>query len=114
MLLEAMFSYDTLVNKKAWESLPVDLQTIVQKASSEHIVVGNYIKDMYLKDLSIAEMAKAGVKATHIRQEDHPMLVKAAESVWASTAAKGPRAKQAIKMITDYFRTQGYTDFKID
>jgi len=114
MLLEAMFSYDTLINKKAWESLPADLQTIVQMASSEHIVVGNYIKDMYLKDISIAEMSKAGVKATHIRQEDYPKLIKAAESVWASTAAKSPRAKQAIKMITDYFRTQGYTDFKID
>lgn len=114
MLLEAMFSYDTLVNKKAWESLPVDLQVIVQKASGEHIVVGNYLKDMYLKDQSIAEMAKAGVKATHIRQEDYPQLTKAAEAVWASTAAKSPRAKQAIKMITDYFRTQGYTTFKID
>jgi TRAP-type mannitol/chloroaromatic compound transport system substrate-binding protein len=114
MLLEAMFSYDTLVNKKAWDSLSPDLQTIAQKASSEHIVVGNYLKDMYLKDQSVAEMAKAGVKASHIRQEDYPKLVQAAESVWASTAAKGPRAKQAMKIITDYFRTQGYTKFKID
>jgi hypothetical protein len=67
-----------------------------------------------LKDQSIAEMAKAGVKASHIRQEDYPQLVQAAEAVWASTAAKGPRAKQAMKIITDYFRTQGYTKFKID
>jgi TRAP-type mannitol/chloroaromatic compound transport system substrate-binding protein len=114
MLLEAMFSYDTLVNRKAWDSLPADLKAIVQKASTEHIVVGNYVKDMYLKDQSIAEMAKAGVKATHIRQEDHPKLIQAAESVWASTAAKSPRAKQAIKIITDYFRTQGYTSFKVE
>ena len=27
---------------------------------------------------------------------------------------KLPRAKQAMKIITDYFRTQGYTKFKID
>jgi len=109
-----MFSYDTLVNKKAWESLSPDLQMIMQKASSDHIVVGNYLKDMYLKDLSVAEMAKAGVKASHIRQEDYPKLVQAAEAVWASTAAKSPRAKQAMKIITDYFRTQGYTTFKVD
>jgi TRAP-type mannitol/chloroaromatic compound transport system substrate-binding protein len=114
MLLEAMFSYDTLVNKKAWDSLPADLQVIVQKASSEHIVVGNYLKDMNLKDQSIAEMAKAGVKASQIRQEDYPRLIQAAEAVWASTAAKSPRAKQAMKIITDYFRAQGYTKFKID
>lgn len=114
MLLEAMLSYDTIINKKAWDSLPKDLQVIMQNASSQYLLLGNYIQAMHLKDQSVAEMAKAGVKASTIRAEDGPKLTAAAEAVWADIAAKGPRPKQAMKIITDYFRTQGYTKFKID
>jgi len=59
MLLEAMFSYDTLVNKKAWDSLsptPNDRSESLQRPHRR----GQLPQDMYLKDQSVAEMAKAG------------------------------------------------------
>jgi TRAP-type C4-dicarboxylate transport system substrate-binding protein len=114
MLLEAMLSYDTIVNMKSWEALPIDLQVIMQNASARYLLLGNYVQAMQLKDQSIAEMQQAGLQTTHIRQEDGPKLIQAAEAVWSDIAAKNPRSKQAMKIITDYFRTQGYTKFKID
>jgi len=112
--LLAMLSYDTYVNMDAWNSLPDDLKAILHARVGKPYSVDNYLWDTHESVLAMEEMTAAGLEVVTIPDEDYPILIEAAEKVWTSVAEKAPRAKQTIKLITDYMRTQGYTDYKIE
>jgi len=104
---------DVVVYPPAWDSLPEDLQLILQA------VIGKYAPIYYQDQLIGArdarlKMIEEGVTVTAIPVSDYPILAKAAEAVWDDMAALGPKPKQVIKIITDHMRYMGYTDYKID
>lgn len=59
-------------------------------------------------------MLAAGVEFTTLSEADKLVVQETAEEVWDIIADESPRAKQGVKIITDYLRLQGYTDYKID
>ena len=112
--LQVMLSYDTFVNMDAWNSLPDDLKAILDERIGKTFSVDNYLWDTYESVLAVEEMIAAGLEIVTIPEEDYPTLINAAEQVWTSVAEKAPRAKQTIKLITDYLRSQGYTDYTVE
>jgi len=104
---------EMVVNLDAWNSLPPDLQAILQTAADKlHWVQRNTL----LKEESKArqQMLDAGVTLCSLPDSDYPKVMKAAESVWADIASKSPEAKEVVKIMSDYLRSQGYTKFKIE
>ncbi len=113
-LLDAMLSYDTFVNQEAWDKLPPDIQGIVHSCTTNYLMTQNYLIDIYGSVSAVEKMKEEGLECTYITDDDYPQMVAAAEAVWDSIAVKSPRSKEAMKLITDYLRFKGYTDYKID
>ena len=104
---------DVYANPKAFNSLSPDLQNVLDQCGRlqlpEYTVTGKW------NDLQVfEEVNEKGVTRLHIPTEDYPILTKAAEGVWADLASKSPEAKITMKILTDYARARGYTDFKIE
>jgi len=104
---------DFYVNLDAWNSLPDDLRAIFEYAG----LVAFFENGVTFRkgDAEAVALLKAeGIEFTTLSAEDKAVMTKAAEVVWADTATKSPRAKEAVKIITDLLRDRGYTDFKIE
>jgi len=114
LAISVMLGYDIYVNPDDWDALPPDLQAILAKCVSDTMVRKGYYRDVYDSMLAWQEMEAAGAIRCDIAEKDYPTLMKSAEGVWDTIAAKGPRTKLGVKIVTDYLRSKGYTDYKID
>jgi TRAP-type C4-dicarboxylate transport system substrate-binding protein len=104
---------DFYVNMAAWESLPDDLKAIFQYAASLAFFE-NGVTFRKGDDDAIALLKAEGVEFTTLSEEDKAIMTEAATVVWDDIASQSPRAKQAVKIITDLLRDRGYTDYKIE
>lgn len=88
---------DTLViNQEAWDSMPKDLQEIVQKAADEFR--GAYYEWITAQDkVTINELFKN--TSTSFSPEDMKQMTQAAMSVWEAEAQKSPANKEAVEII---------------
>jgi TRAP-type C4-dicarboxylate transport system substrate-binding protein len=109
----AQYGNDLYVNPKAFASLPPDLQAILESVATWWCITMAQI-EINKNQSAFTEMEKKGVTACKVVQGDYPILTKAAEKIWADLAKQGPRPKKAIQLITNYMKTQGYTDFKVE
>ena len=113
-ILSANPRVDVFVNMDAWNALPPDLQAIVEECASYNCSAGFYMETVQADFEAKAALDEQGVTWCYIPEEDYPVLMEAAEAVWTTVANEGPRSKEAVKMMTDYLRLAGYTDFKVD
>jgi len=104
---------DLYVNLDVWNELPSDLQTIVG-VCAEAANTRAWHVCTHADSLALEEMQAAGVNFCSIPAEEYPILAEAASSAWDDMASKSGRAKAAVKIITDYMRSQGYTDYQVD
>ena len=88
---------DTLViNQEVWDSMPKDLQVIVQKAADEFR--GAYYEWITAQDKdTINELFKN--TSTSFSPEDMKQMTQAAISVWEAEAQKSPANKEAVEII---------------
>lgn len=88
---------DTLViNKKLWESMPADLQAVVQKAADEFR--SGYYNWITAQDQdTIKELFKN--TSTSFSEEDMKQMTEAAMTVWTEQANKSPANKKAVEII---------------
>jgi len=112
-LITAFQQEDLMVNMDVWQELPDDLKAILQTAA-DAAYFENRVTQLGANDEALAKMQKEGLEVCQLPASDVDVMTKAAEVVWLDIASKSPKAKEAIKIITDYCREQGYTDFKID
>lgn len=88
---------DTLViNKKLWDSMPKDLQEIVQKAADE-FRWGYYRWITAQDEATINELFKN--TTTTFSKEDMKKMTEAALSVWEEEAKKSEANKKAVDLI---------------
>ena len=100
-----------VVNPKAWDSLPGDLQTIVTltwwKWASWH---QRYFHP-YLRGTSEAVKKKLekdyGVTFTTLPEADQAKMLKVALEMWDEEAAKDPLCAKGVAIIKDYYRKTG-------
>ena len=88
---------DTLViNQKVWDSMPADLQAIVQAAADE-FRTGYYNWITAQDKATMDELFKN--TTTTFSPEDMKLMTNAALSVWDEEAAKSPANKEAVEII---------------
>jgi len=87
-----------LVNMDAWNSLPEDLQDILEVASWERNLWCE--TDFYLGEYTAVD--EMGIEGVRWPAEDIAVLNEAALPFWDEEAAKSPRNAQAIQIMKDW------------
>ena len=104
---------DLFMNQDTWNSLPDDLKAIVGICATA-TNTQTWHECTHADKIALDKMMEAGCSWCSIPEDEYPVLAEAASHAWDDMASKSSRAKEAVKIITDYMRSMGYTDYKID
>ncbi len=97
----------TIVNRQAFESLPADLQSLLQVAQVEHCF-GHVGLSITTVAGAVAEMEAAGATFTEPPSDaDRQEWKKAAAAVWEEYAEADPFSKKLIDVQRDYLAAIG-------
>lgn len=111
-LVYAFLNDDITINKDKFAELPEDLQEILLSAARSatwELYLGNMLGNVPAWE----EMQKAGVEVINLPQEDVDQMVVKAQVVWDDLASRGDDAYAGVKIVTDYMRSKGYTDYDL-
>jgi TRAP-type C4-dicarboxylate transport system substrate-binding protein len=95
-----------LVNMKAWQSLPVDLQNILITAAKENGQLMQ-IESWQQQFDAMEKLRKAGVKQNELSDADKKKMREAAKEVWDEMGTSDPVSAKMVKTITDYMKSLG-------
>jgi TRAP-type mannitol/chloroaromatic compound transport system substrate-binding protein len=96
-----------LVNKKALEKLPKDLQAILLQTLDEQfwLRTNQYI---FKENKVLSKVQKElGVKLITMEPAEYAKMQTAALKIWDDVAEKGPACKKAVDMLKEFNRTMG-------
>jgi len=113
VLTPNIMSDELFVNPEAWEELPDDIKGIMQLAA-DYAHFNNALAYRIEERECKGYLAEAGVEFTQLSESEKAEMMEVAQSYWTETANMSPRAKQAVKLVTDFLRMKGYTDYKIE
>lgn len=96
-----------LINQKAFNKLPADIQAIVKQVMEEHFWQRtNQYEHQEAVTLAKAQQSK-GVKLSILPQADQKKMTQIAEKLWDKEAKTDPTYAKAINMMKDYLREIG-------
>ncbi len=96
-----------LVNKKAFDKLPEDLQEILVSTLEEHfwLRTNQYI---YLESLVLSKIQREdNVTLITLPPEEYAKMQKAALKIWDDVAALSPECAEAVEMVKEFNRKMG-------
>ncbi|MCJ7500023.1 TRAP transporter substrate-binding protein DctP [bacterium] len=96
-----------LVNQKAFDKLPKDLQEILTTTLEEQfwLRTNQYI---YLENKTLSKVVKEqGVELITLPPEEYAKMQTAALKIWDEVAQKGPQCAKAVGMLKDFNRMMG-------
>jgi TRAP-type mannitol/chloroaromatic compound transport system substrate-binding protein len=96
-----------LVNKKAFDKLPKDLQDILVTTLEEHFWrrTNQY---QYLEEIELAKIQKEnGVELITMPPEEFAKMQQEAIKIWDDVASKSDKCAKAVEMIKDFNRKMG-------
>jgi TRAP-type mannitol/chloroaromatic compound transport system substrate-binding protein len=99
-----------LVNKKAYDSLPEDIQSTLDAVLERHFWArtNEYI---YQEATTLARVQKEkGVVVVTIPPEEQAKMTKVAMEVWDEEAKKGPEYAKAIEKMKEFLRKVGHIE----
>jgi TRAP-type C4-dicarboxylate transport system substrate-binding protein len=96
-----------LINRKAFEQLPPDLQEIIYSTLREH--VWKRSNEYKMEDaFALSEVqSKDGVTVTYLPPEEQKKMLVTAEKLWDQTAQKSPECATAVGMVKDLLKKLG-------
>ena len=96
-----------LINKKAMEKLPQDIQDIIKATLDEHFWLRTN-QYQYLEDITLAKVQKEkGVQVLTLPPEDYVKMKDAAMAIWDDVATKSPECAKAVEMLKDFNKQLG-------
>lgn len=96
-----------LINKKALEKLPQDIQDIVKATLEEHFWLRTN-QYQYLEEITLAKVQKEkGVQVLDLPSEDYVKMKDAALKIWDEVAQKSPENAKAVQMLKDFNKQLG-------
>jgi len=104
---------EMFVNMDAWNELPDDLKALVQGAA-DLAYFENGVSFRYEDRIAKEAMEAEGVEFTVLSAEDKAYVQEQATYVWDWMKDQSSNAYKSVKILTDYFREMGYTDYKLD
>jgi len=96
-----------LINKKAFEKLPQDIQKIVTSTLEEQfwLRTNQYI---YLENQTLGRIQKEkGVHLITIPDDEYVKMKEAALKMWDDVAQKSPECAKAVQMLKDFQKSLG-------
>jgi TRAP-type mannitol/chloroaromatic compound transport system substrate-binding protein len=96
-----------LVNQKAFDKLPEDIQEILVTTLEEHfwLRTNQYI---FLENKALSKVIKEqGVELITLPPAEYAKMQTAALEIWDEVAQKGPQCAKAVGMLKDFNRTMG-------
>ncbi len=97
-----------VVNQKAIDKLPADIQAIFYNALEEQFWkrTNQYI---YLEAITLAKAVKEKqVEVVMLPPEEQKKITEIAMQMWDKEAEKGPEAAKALQMLKDYLKSLGH------
>jgi TRAP-type mannitol/chloroaromatic compound transport system substrate-binding protein len=97
-----------VVNQKAIDKLPPDVQDIFYNALEEQFWkrTNQYI---YLEAITLAKAVKEkGVEVIYLPPEEQKKITKVAMEMWDEEGAKGPDAAKALQILKDFLKSLGH------
>jgi TRAP-type mannitol/chloroaromatic compound transport system substrate-binding protein len=97
-----------VVNQKAIDKLPPDVQAIFYNALEEQFWkrTNQYI---YLEAITLAKAVKEkGVEVIYLPPEEQKKITEVALKMWDEEGAKGPDAAKALQILKDFLKSLGH------
>jgi TRAP-type mannitol/chloroaromatic compound transport system substrate-binding protein len=97
-----------VVNQKAIDKLPADIQAIFYNALEEQFWkrTNQYI---YLEAIVLAKAVREqNVEVVKLPPEEQKKITEIAMQMWDKEAEKGPKAAKALQMLKDYLKSLGH------
>ena len=97
-----------VVNQKAIDKLPPDVQAIFYNALEEQFWkrTNQYI---YLEAITLAKAVKEkGVEVIYLPPEEQKKITEVAMKMWDEEGAKGPDAAKALQTLKDFLKSLGH------
>jgi TRAP-type mannitol/chloroaromatic compound transport system substrate-binding protein len=112
--LVPMFQQNELaINKGLFNSLPAELQSILQTAA-DLAMWDCRMGEALNNDEAWLKMKAAGNEIITLPPESVAKMTEAAKIVWDNLASRSQDSYQAMKIISDFLRAKGYTDYVIE
>ncbi|MFZ1989325.1 MAG: C4-dicarboxylate ABC transporter substrate-binding protein, partial [Alphaproteobacteria bacterium] len=96
-----------IMNKQKWESLPKDIQTIIDKLDEEWIEIAAKGWDEW-EDVKTATLLKKGNKLTQLSKEENARWAERVKPIidqyLATTKEKGLPGEEVLQFCVDYLK----------
>jgi TRAP-type C4-dicarboxylate transport system substrate-binding protein len=96
-----------LMNKKAFDSLPKDLQEIVRSTLVEHFWTHTFVNRFHLEETYSKIQKQDKVQIITMAPGEFEKMQKAALKFWDEAAAKSPECAQGVKILKDFNKSLG-------
>jgi TRAP-type mannitol/chloroaromatic compound transport system substrate-binding protein len=94
------------MNKAKWDSMPTDLQTLLEESVVEY--AQTMVRKLAASDeIAVAEAADKGITIHNWSDEERAKFRGIAAEQWVSVAEKSPNAKKVYDHLTAYLKKEG-------
>lgn len=99
-----------IVNMKSWNSLPPDLQAILETAMIKAGLDFTNHQNWTGENWAIIQMGKEGGSLSEMKGADLQKAREVAYEIWEEEAKRSPEAAKLVKMIKSYMKEMGHMD----
>jgi TRAP-type C4-dicarboxylate transport system substrate-binding protein len=96
-----------LINKKAFDSLPKDLQDILHSTLTEHFWTHTFQNRFMVEEAYQRIQKQDKVQLIELPPAEFEKMQKAALKIWDEVAAKSPECAKGVKMLIDFNKALG-------
>ncbi len=96
-----------LINKKAFDSLPKDLQDILHSTLTEHFWTHTFQNRFMVEEAYQRIQKQDKVQLLELPPAEFEKMQKAALKIWDEVAAKSPDCAKGVKMLVDFNKSLG-------
>jgi TRAP-type C4-dicarboxylate transport system substrate-binding protein len=98
-----------LINRDTWNSLPPDLQNVIERAA-HYGTVASAMDYAAVEAASVGELQRAGVKLLTLSEAEQKKLVESATTLWDKIAERSEIAAKGVEIIREQQKDYGDLD----
>jgi len=101
-------SANVIVNKKVWDSMPKDIQAILENAFMKAGVEFTNHQNWTGEQWGLQKMREAKVQVNELKGADYDKALAAALEIWDEVAKRDEASAKLVAMQKDYMKQMGY------
>jgi len=107
MNLTVKLARKSVINKKAFDDLPKDLQDILHSTLTEHFWTHTFQNKFMVEEAYRRVQKQDKVELTELPPAEFEKMQRAAVKIWDEVAAKSPECAKGVKMLIDFNKSLG-------